>query len=264
MITTGTDTTSRTWKRHRAEIRALLEFREATVADAELLEAWLRDQLPAIGAVPDQLAALLETRCRKLSIESPAPDRVDRIVRAAIHAHDGHFCATILGRLAPETRERLEALLRPAGNDTDSPVSDPPAQPAPALLLRLRSDPGRPGLAGVQDELAKLELVRQIKLPPDLFDGVLPHELDRYRRRVSAEAPYELRRHPEAARLTWLAAFVHLRSRTPTDDLIDLLIETIHHIGARAEHRVDRELLDDLKRVAGKQNLLFGVVSMAA
>jgi Domain of unknown function (DUF4158) len=37
------DTTSRTWKRHRAEIRALLEFREATVADAELLEAWLRN-----------------------------------------------------------------------------------------------------------------------------------------------------------------------------------------------------------------------------
>ena len=31
------DTTSRTWKRHRAEIRAWLGFREATVADAELL-----------------------------------------------------------------------------------------------------------------------------------------------------------------------------------------------------------------------------------
>jgi TnpA family transposase len=253
------DTTSRTWKRHRAEIRAWLGFREATVADAELLEALLRDQIPAIGVVPDQLIALVETRCRELSIESPALDRVDRIVRAAIHDHDRRFCAGILGRLGPGTRARLEALLRPARTEAGSPISDPSAQPAPALLLRLRSDPGRPGLAAVQDELAKLELVRQIELPPGLFDGVLPHELDRYRRRVSAEAPYELRRHPEAARLTWLAAFVHLRSRTLTDDLIDLLIETIHHIGARAEHRVDRELLDDLKRVAGKQNLLFEV-----
>jgi TnpA family transposase len=87
--------------------------------------------------------------------------------------------------------------------------------------------------------------------------------LERYRRRVATEAPYELRRHPEPARLTWLAAFVHLRSRTLTDDLIDLLIETIHHIGARAEHRVDRELLDDLKRVAGKHNLLFDVAGAA-
>jgi TnpA family transposase len=257
------DTTSRTWKRHRAEIRAWLGFREATVADAELLEAWLRDRVPAVGVVPDQLAALLETRCRELSIEAPAPDRVDRIARAAIHAHDSRFCNRILGCLVAGTRERLEAPLRPAGNESDSPVSDPPAQPAPALLLRLRSDPGRPGLVGIQDELAKLELIRQIELPPGLFDGALPHELERYRRRVSTEAPYELRRHPEAARLTWLAVFVHLRSRTLTDDLIDLLIETIHHIGARAEHRVDRELLDDLKRVAGKQNLLFEVAGAA-
>jgi len=45
---------------------------------------------------------------------------------------------------------------------------------------------------------------------------------------------YELRRHPETARLTWLAAFVHLRGRALIDDLVDLLIETVHHIGARA------------------------------
>ena len=45
----------------------------------------------------------------------------------------------------------------------------------------------------------------------------------------------------------------HLRGRELTDDLVDLLIETIHHIGARAERRVERELLDDLKRVTGKQ-----------
>lgn len=54
-----------------------------------------------------------------------------------------------------------------------------------------------------------------------------------------------------------LTAFVYLRSRNLTDDLVDLLIETIHHIGARAERQVERELLDDLKRVTGKQNLLF-------
>ena len=154
--------------------------------------------------------------------------------------------------------------MHPAGaNESSDPPSDQSPATAPAFLLRLRSDPGKPSLAGVQDELAKLELVREIDLPPDLFDGVLPHELERYRRRVAAEAPYELRRHPEAARLTWLAAFVHLRGRTLTDDLVDLLIETIHRIGARAERRVDRELLDELKRVSGKQNLLFDLAGAA-
>jgi hypothetical protein len=49
----------------------------------------------------------------------------------------------------------------------------------------------------------------------------------------------------------------YLRARRLTDDLIDLLIETIHRIGARAERKVERELLNDIKRVGGKQNLLF-------
>jgi hypothetical protein len=226
----------RTAERRRAEIRTLVGFREATVADVELLEDWLRDQVASVGAAPDQLVALVETRCRGLSIEPPAADRVDRIVRAAIHAHDERFCTGVLARLAPATRVRLEALLRPVGNESSDPHSDRSTGTAPALLLRLRSDPGRPSLAAVQDELAKLELVRGIELPPDLFDGALPQELERYRRRVAAEAPYELRRHPDAARLT--SRF--LRGRTLTDDLVDLLIETIHRIGARAERRVDR------------------------
>jgi TnpA family transposase len=257
------DLASRTWKRHRAEIRATLGFREATVADAGALEIWLRDQIPSVGVILDQLTALLVTRCRELSLEAPTPDRVDRIVRAAIHAHEERLHATILGRLSSETRTRLDALLRPAEGEAENTEADPTAQPVPALLLRLRADPGRPGLAGVQDALARLDLVREIELPPGLFDGVLPQELERYRRRISTEAPYELRRHPEAARITGLAIFVHLRGRTLTDDLIDLLIETIHHIGARAEHRVDRELLEDLRRVTGKQNLLFEIAGAA-
>jgi len=111
--------------------------------------------------------------------------------------------------------------------------------------------------------LSKLKRIRSIALPPDLFDQASQLTLERYRRRVAVEAPYELRRHPDADRLTCLASFVHLRGRTLTDNLVDLLVETIHHIGARAERRVERELLDDLKRVTGKQNLLFELADAA-
>jgi hypothetical protein len=111
----------------------------------------------------------------------------------------------------------------------------------------------------MQDELAKLELIQEINLPADLFDRISPRDLERCRQRVSVEVPRDLRRHPDAARLTWLAAFVYLRTRSLTDDLVDLLIETIHQIGARAERKVERELLEDLKRVSGKQNLLFNL-----
>ena len=182
----------RTAERHRAEIRAYLGFREATVADAEMLTAWLRDQAAVAGGVPGHVAALLVARCRELSIEPPSTDRADRIVRAAIYAHDERFCTTILGRLTPPIRARLEALLRPAGSkDEESQEVKEASGTAPALLLQLRSDPGRPSLAGVQDELAKLELIRGLELPADLFGNALPQQLERYRQRVAIEAPYE-------------------------------------------------------------------------
>lgn len=41
------------------------------------------------------------------------------------------------------------------------------------------------------------------------------------------------------------------------------LIETVHRIGAWAERKVERELLEDLKRVSGKQNLLFNLADAA-
>jgi Domain of unknown function (DUF4158) len=106
--------TGRTAERHRAEIRALFGYREATVADAEALEDWLRDQVAVMGGVPDHLTARLEARCREMLIEPPSADRVNRIVRAAIHAHDERLYTGILDRLTLPVRARLEALLQPA------------------------------------------------------------------------------------------------------------------------------------------------------
>ncbi|MDV7213846.1 Tn3 family transposase, partial [Azotobacter beijerinckii] len=249
--------TGRTAERMRAEIRVRFGFREATVTDADLLTIWLRDHVAGeAGGDLELMIVRLEARCRELAIEPPTADRVERIARSALRAHEDRFHADVYGRLSAAARERLNALLYSdkAGGDA---AQDEAAGSAPAILLKLRGSPGRPSLASMQDELVKLDLIRRIDLPADLFDRASPRDLERCRRRVSVEVPRELRRHPDAARITWLAAFVYLRARSLTDDLVDLLIETIHRIGARAERKVERELLDDLKRITGKQNLLF-------
>ena len=252
--------TGRTAERLRAEIRVRFGFREATVADADLLTVWLRDHIAGeVGGDIEPMIERLEARCRELAIEPPTPDRVERITRSALRAHEDLFHNSVYERLSPTTRERLDALLRPEKAGDEDTGQDEATGSAPAVLLKLRGSPGRPSLASMQDELAKLELIRGIDLPADLFDRAAPRDLERCRQRVSVEAPHELRRHPDETRLTWLATFVYLRARSLTDDLVDLLIETIHQIGARAERKVERELLEDLKRVSGKQNLLFNL-----
>ena len=133
----------RTLKRQRAEIRALLGFREATIADAEDLGIWLRDAVAPRTRDIDELATEAEARCRALRVEPPSPDRVARIVRAAVRAHDERRHAAVHARLSAETRARLDALLQAgspeAAGDAGS-ETDPETQAAP--LIHLRSGPG--------------------------------------------------------------------------------------------------------------------------
>ena len=223
-----------------------------------MLTVWWCDHVAGAGSgAIEPMIERLEARCRELAIEPPTPDRVDRIARTALHTHEDRFHHGVDDRLSLAARERLDALLRPDKADREDATEAENVGSAPAVLLHLRGRPGRPSLASMQDALAKLELMRQIDLPADLFDHASPRDLERCRQRVSVEVPRDLRRHPNVARITWLAAFVYLRARSLTDDLVDLLIETIHQIGARAERKVERELMDDLKRVTGQQNLLF-------
>ena len=249
------DWDGRTIKYHRAQIRAFLGFREATVEDGEALAAWLAEHVLPHNQHPDHLHAEVLERCRALHIEPPGPERIERLVCSALHAFEKRFCAATLKRLSPLARERLEALLLPEPSAAGGTQEQP--EPGRAVLTRLLADPGPANLGSLLEEIAKLDLVRALGLPTGLFDGVSPKVLQTYRQRLAVEAAYELRRHAAPLRLTLLAVFGHLRERELTDTLVDLLLNTVHRIGARAERRVERELLEDLKRVAGKNGLLF-------
>ncbi|BAS11185.1 transposase for transposon Tn1546 [Arthrobacter sp. Hiyo4] len=63
--------------------------------------------------------------------------------------------------------------------------------------------------------------------------------------------------------LTLLAALVHQREREITDTLVELLIATVHRIGARAERKVTAELINAVKRVSGKESILFSIAKAA-
>ena len=246
----------RTIEYHRAQIRAGLGFREATLDDAEALGRWLDSQALALERRHDRLLAAARERCRELRLEPPSPDRLERLVRSVLRRHEEAFSAAVQARLPPETTAGLEALLRPPDHDGVDGAAGENHQGGPALLtLRIGVGPAR--LQSVGEEADKLRRLRALALPSDLFAGVPARVLLAHRRRVDAEELHELRRHPDALRLTLLAAFCHVRAREIADGLTDLLITTVHRIGTRAEKRVEGELIADLKRVSGKPAILF-------
>ncbi|WP_406071609.1 DUF4158 domain-containing protein [Micromonospora sp. NBC_01638] len=125
----------RTIKRHRAEVRAHLGFRECMVADAEKLTDWLAGDYAQkerrFELAKD--AVLAELRAR--SIEPPTPDRVDKIVRSGLHQAERsspsrspagcrRMCEHGCCRWSRSRTPTWTMLIRVFGADQDPPVQE--------------------------------------------------------------------------------------------------------------------------------------------
>lgn len=241
----------RTIKYQRAEIREWLGFREATRADAKALEVWLVEQVLDQEHRIDVLKEAVLTQCRAWHIEPPAAEQIRRLIRAALQSHETQFCGSILQRLEKPVLDRLEALLQPLQSEPPEPESNDWS-----VWQAIKSDPGRAGLDSVLQAACRLQRVRELLLPVDLFKGVPPKLLNRYARRAAVEEPFELRRHALPLRATLLTAFLHCRHEELTDHLVDLLVETIHKMGKRAENRVEEEVAGQFNKVPKKLQIL--------
>lgn len=130
-------------------------------------------------------------------------------------------------------------------------------------MLDLRTSPGSVGVESVLAEVAKLQRIRALGLPADLFRDVAPRLVQVYRQRAAAETPSALHAHPLPIRVTLLAALCWVRRAEITNTLVDLLIQIVHRIDTRAEHKAEQAFLRDLKRVSGKTTLLFQLAEAA-
>jgi TnpA family transposase len=248
----------RTMEYHRARIRFLLGFREATLADGLAMTEWLTEQASVLDRHLERLTAAVLDRYRSEKIEPPAPDSIERMVRSAVQSYDAKLCQSVWQRTPVEVRIKLQSLLLPS-----RVAPEPEAEHVPAVLQELRADAGPVCLETIEQELDKLDQVRALGLPKDLFASVPPRILQAFRQRAAVEALYELRRHPEPLSITLLAAYCHVRGQDLTDTVVDLLVDIVHHIGSKAESRVEKQLIEQLERVAGKNGLLYNLAEVA-
>jgi hypothetical protein len=238
-------------KRHRVEIRGVFGFREATRADEETLTGWLAEEVCPVELAPDELVDAVLVRCRVLQVEPPG--RIERIVGSARSRFEQRFCAQTVERLGLQCAARLEELVEEASV----------ALPGHGLLAQLKADPGRVGLETLLREIDKLAAVRELELPAGLFGDCSEKLVDAWRSRAARLYPSDLRASSEPIRLTLLGALCWRRQSEITDALVDLLIGLVHKVNATAERRVERTLTDDLKRVRGKQGILFRLAAAA-
>ena len=238
---------------HRSQIRRVLGFRRFSLDDEAKQAGWLADEVAPVELSDETLREALLARCRAERIEPPA--RVERIIGAARVAVSDRFTTSTVSRLSPATVAGLETLagIGVAGQD---PATG-------AWLAELKADPGRVSRETLRSELTKLARVRALGLPDQLFEGWSDKLVAAWRARAAAEYPSDLRSHDQAVRLTLLAALAWTRQGEVVDGLVDLLIALVHKIASHAEQGAQAELVADLHRVRGKENLLYRLAEAA-
>jgi len=175
----------RTVEYHRAEIREHLGFRVATVADQQRLTSWLASRVAHAERREDRVREELLAQFCAERIEAPTPGRVLRMVRSALRTTEQTWTARISARLDGLIRARVLALIAATSDeDVGGGDQEEDAESVGAMVLGLiKSEPGNVSLESVMAEIGKLEAVRAIGLPADLFADVAPRVVSGWRAR---------------------------------------------------------------------------------
>ncbi|QES17722.1 Tn3 family transposase [Streptomyces venezuelae] len=238
-------------KRHRKQIRKALQFRPATLDDEERLTEWLAGEVCPVELVEDRQREALLVECRARKIEPPGRTRIEKVLVAARNRWEKVFCARTIERLGDVGVGRLLALVAEDNED------------GAGLLALLKRDPGAVGLDSLLTEITKLNDVRKLGLTEGLFADCSEKLLAAWRSRAIKMYPSDFRDTAEDARITLLAALCSSRQAEITDALVELLVALVHKINARAERRVERQLTAELKKVRGKEGILFKLADAA-
>lgn len=238
-----------TIKRHRLEIREWYGYREATLNDKNDFRQWLISEVIPLEHREDRLREVLQKHCRALRIESPAAEQIRRLIQSALAEHETSFCNKIVGSMNSAITERLNALLQLQASDDGEWTA----------WQTLKNDPGKAGLESIKEAVSRLQTVRDTGIPIDLFKTVPPKLLERYAKRAAVEEPFELRRHAVPLQAALMAAFLHRRGEELTDHLVDLLVETVHKMGKKAENSIDESLVKALQKAPSKMAKLYRI-----
>ncbi len=250
----------RTGKRDRAEILSFLGIRRAREKDRSELASVLRTEMLPLDPTFNSLQDFAIHWFTNRRIEPPGSVRLERLIRSTIHTFETDLFNRITNGLNPKTKSLIDSLLNVAEGEGVESVA---LSSTFSSVIWLKDDTGKAGLDRILQAVEKIGYLRELGIPDELLASLPTKWLQKYYRRASAESAWELRRHPDVTCYALVAIFCWQRQMEITDNLIDLLIQVVHNIGKRAENKIDKKLLENLKQVHGKTGLLFKLAEVA-
>lgn len=237
-------------KRFRRSIRDFLEYREFTAADGEILISWLMKEV--LPGAPTHAQCLEQSYgfFREGKIEPFSSFMLDRYINSAIHRFESQFFKEAHQKVSSDSKKLMDDLLKDDPDEDDEEVGK-------IKLVHLKKDVAGAKLKNVLFEIKKLNCIRAISLPFELFQNVSRKFLQKYYVRISGDFASHIEEYRVDNRYGMMAVFCYIRSQLLTDNLAEVLIQLVNRIKKSSETHVIKKAIAEIKRVDGKFDILY-------
>jgi len=239
------DCNGRTGRQHRRKIFSHLNIRPFDKHAVTCFRLWLIDAVFPEVPEPSYQDELITAWLMDNRYERPGGYRLERLIKSAERTFEKQLFQQVCRCLNKNTRTKLDSILEDKEGVTE--------------FSRLCTDIGPVSLESVLQAIDRLEALRDLNIPTGILQGINPKLIKRYQHRARTENAWELRRHPAKICYPLLVFYCVPREGEITDRLVELLIQVIHKISARAERKIVSELINSITKVQGKTTLLFRI-----
>jgi len=240
------DWSVRTGERYRQDIRQYLGYRIANAKDIELTINYLVDNLIPRHLSDSVLLEQTRTYFVKNKIEIASTKQLESYLVLASQKFEQQFLGKIFDNLNQENLLLIDRILN-KDSDEDHEVIE---------LAELKKDISGAKIKNVQEAVDKINLLGQIKLSNSIIDAVDRKLLVKYYERVMAFAPSNILDFTPTIKYATMAIFCLIRLELLLDSLTDTMIKLIKRMRSGAEKHVDHYILQEVKRVDGKFDIL--------
>ncbi|MCF6768539.1 Tn3 family transposase [Thiotrichales bacterium 19S11-10] len=239
----------RSLKSYRQVIRKHFNTRQASRDHQEMLKCWLTNELiPNNYLKYEEIVDHAKAYLQNNRIESLAPKVMERLTRSANKNYKLQLFEKISEAIGLDAKGYLNGLMLPHPNLSGISYF--------GWLGRLEQ---KPSLASILELLEKLEFINSIKIDNNIFVEIPRKRVREYASNISRHNPTNIKTMPEKSRYAQLSLYVFIKQQEIIDQTIDIFSKISHYVVYKSERKVVKKLIDTIKKISGKENLLCDI-----
>jgi len=200
---------------------------------------------------PHELLSEAVLWCRDRRVDLPAKKELQRLVRSARNRFFQDLYQHVLDEMSYESLSQMERCSEPMDSGQ-------------TLYDWMKSPPGKLGMKTILEEIKKLEFIWKFQIDSSrCFPNISNRVLRQLQATARAEDISDMNRHPMPRRVTLLAALLAAREMEVTDHIVHIFLDLIRHIDKKADRKIEKELIRDIRKVYGKTKILYRIAQAA-